>query len=332
MIKKTAYVVPAAVCVLLAVAMSGCGKKEVAGVPGTVATVNGDAISNNDFIAQLTRDSGTKSLSTIIEQKIILQWAKDEKVEPTDKQIEEQINALKRNGIYDDQVKTLGEDGLKQAIKVRQATMNIEEKLKPTPDKTLEALYNANKTNYVHGPQKFVQIIVNADSSKIDEAAAKLNAGASIDEVSAEFMDKSFSQGPLKTPLDPSQPRLPKPLSEAVKNTAVGQVSKPFALSQPGGASTYGILKVLKELPKQDLKFADVKDEVAGMVAMRNLQQDPQGFQSGLDEKKRAAKIDVNMDSLKSVITDFKYPAPPPQMMGMPQGMRRAAPRRAPSK
>ena len=173
--RKTAYVVLAALCVLIAVAMSGCGKKEVAGIPGTVATVNGERISGPNYVSQVTRDAGAKSLSGMIEQRIILQWAKDEKVEPTDKQVQEQIDAVKRSGMYDDQVKALGEDGIKEAIRVRQATMNLEEKSKPTPDKTLESLYNANKANYVHGPQKFVQIIVNADSSKIDEAAKKLS-------------------------------------------------------------------------------------------------------------------------------------------------------------
>ncbi len=98
---------------------------------GTVATVNGQPITANELTAQLVRDSGPKSLSSLIEQSIIMQWAKDEKVPVTDAEINAQIDTLKRDGMYEDQVKAVGEEGLKSMLQMRQAMINLQEKLSP---------------------------------------------------------------------------------------------------------------------------------------------------------------------------------------------------------
>ncbi len=130
------------------------------------------------------------------------------------------------------------------------------------------------------------------------------------------------SNGPIKAPIDPNRPGLPKPLADAVRNTKVGGISKPFALKQPGGSTEYGVLKVVKELPKQDIKFAQAKDELVGMIAISKSQSGE--FQSTLEDKKKAANIQINVDSLKNVANMFKHPSEQPPAMG---GMPRQAPR-----
>ena len=241
----------------------------------------------------------------------------------TDAQINAQINILKRDGMYEEQVKAVGEDGLKSMLRMRQAMINVQEKLSPASDSDLKTAYDKMKMNFVHGPRKVVSIIVNPDSSKIDEAASKLKAGGNIDEVGAEYMTPQFGgNGPIKTAIDPDRPGLPKPLADVVKSTKVGGVSKPFALKQPNG-TVYCVLEVTKELPKQDIKFAQAKDELVGMIALSKSQGGE--FQSLLEDRKKAANIQINVDSLKNVANAFKHPVEAPPMMG-------GAPRQGPPK
>ena len=230
---------------------------------------------------------------------------------------------LKRNGLYEDQVEGAGRRRVEVALEAQQAMVNIQQKLSPATDKELETVYNQPqvKNNFVHGPQKVVQLLMSPDSSRVNEAATKLKEGADADTVSAELIGSA----PVKVPLDPNRPGLPPALAAALKDTKVGGVSKPFALSGGmGGQTEYAVLKVLNELPAQNIKFPEAKAELTTMVAKSRIQGGGE-FQSKLDEKKRYANITINIDSFKPLLEEFKNPSP---MMGTP----RMAPQKSPKK
>ena len=302
------------------VVLAGCGSKEcIKGIPETVATVNGQKISCSDYLNQTSMRVGQQVLQNMLDEAVVLDWAKSENVSPTDEQINKQIDILKREGVYDQQVKLMGEDSLKSELKAAQARINLAKKLTKISDSDLQQAYDQMKTRYVHGPRKQVALIINSDMSKIQAAEKDLKAGKDFDEVSSTYTDSRFgASGPITIWIDETQKGLPADLLNAAKNTKKGEVSKIFTIGQPGMPSQNGILKVLQEQPKADQKLADVKDEVEDTAAMQKSQMDID-FQKKLNDRKKDAKIEINIPQFKSIAESFKNPPEPSPMMVSPK-------------
>ena len=326
--RKAAFVVVAAAAASMA--LVGCGSKEcVKGVPETVATVNGEKISSSQYLEQTSRRAGQQVLQNMLDQAVVLEWAKSEGVSPTDEQIKKQIEILTREGIYAQQVKIMGEEGIKTELTSMQARINLAKKLLKITDADLQQAYDQMKSRYVHGPRKQVALIINPDRSKIEAAEKAIKDGKTFDEAATEFTDSRFGpSGPITIWIDETQKGLPADLVTAAKETKVNEVSKIFTIGQPGMPSQNGIMKVLQEQPKADQKLADVKPEVEDTAAMQKSQMDPD-FQKKLNERKKDAKIEINIAEFKSIAQSFKNPPEPSPMMMSPQ--QRPAPKSAPA-
>lgn len=316
--KKAALLAVGVAVVITAAVMSGCGTK-VSGVPETVATVNGQAISASEYLDQVNRRFGQDLLRSMIEQRIILQWAKEENVEPTEEQIQKQIAILKRDGSYDDQVKILGEEGLKSEIKAMQARMNLAKKFIGVTDADLKQTYESMKQRYVHPARKQVALIINPSKSKIEGAAKKIKAGGDFDAIAAEYSSQQFAafRGPIKIWVEENQAGMPPELAKAAKETKLGEISEPIPLAPPGSPTQYALLKVIQDQPKANKSFNQVKDEIEEMVLFQKSQTDPE-FVKKLNSKLKAAKVDIKIDQFKNLVYTFKNPPEPPPMM-MPE-------------
>jgi len=314
--RKAAFVVAAAA--LLALAISGCGTK-VPGVPGTVAQVNGKAIPASTYLDQLSRRVGQEVLRNLIEQQIIIQWAQEEKVPPTTEQVQQQIDILKRDGTWDDQVKLMGEDNIKSDIEALQARINLAKKFTKANAQQLQQVYDTMKQRFVHGKRKQVLVILNADSSKLEEALKKIKEGKDFEDVSAEYTDRRFGmRGPIKVWVDLDQPGgMPPAILKAAKDAKLGGVSEIVSFGQPNGPSQSAILKVVQEQPKMNKTLKDVKPEVENMAALQNSQIDP-AFIRKLNTQLKDAKIEVNIKEFKDLVYGFKNPPEPSPTMLAP--------------
>ena len=316
--RRAAFVV--IVIAIFAAVLAGCGGTKVTGVPDTVAVVNGEKISSASYFEDLNRRIGQDVLTNMIEQKIIIQWAKDKGVPVTEEQITKQIESLKRDGVYEDQVKIMGEAGIKSEIEAMQARINVSKKLYKINDKDISMIYASMKDRYVHGPRKQAALIINPDKKKLNEAAKALKEGKDFDDTAATYTDRRFAmRGTIKIWVAEDQTNgLPPALVETAKDTKEGGVSKIFSIGQPGEPTQYAILKIVKEQPKSDLKEKDVKEELENFAAMQKAQSDPD-FQKKLNAQKKKADVEVNIEQYKSVVQTFKNPPEPMPMMGMPQ-------------
>ncbi|MGB9618990.1 MAG: peptidyl-prolyl cis-trans isomerase [Armatimonadota bacterium] len=295
----------------LVVTLTGCGTK-VPGIPDTVAKVNGEPITASAYLDQLNRRMGQEVLRNMIEQQVIMQWAREEKLAPTPEQIRKQIETLKKEGTYEDQVKFMGEDNLRHEIEAAQARMNLAKKfIKITPAQLKEA-YQSMKQQYVHGPRKQVAVIINSDSGKLDEALKKIKAGTDFDKAAAKYGDRRFMlRGPIKVWVDFENPGgMPVPIVKAAKSTKVGSVSDVVSFGQQGASSHYAILKVVREQPKVNRSLNEVKSELEGVVALQNSQMDP-AFIRKLNARLKKAKIEVNIKEFSDIVDAFKNPPEP---------------------
>lgn len=316
---KRVILVVIAIAIVAAV-LSGCGTK-VPGVPNTVATVNGESISAAEYLGGLNRQAGPQPLSNMIEQKIIVEWAKDAGVPVTDEQVAKQIDILKREGSYDDQVKSMTEEGVKTELIPMVARMNLGKKFYKFPQKDIDGFYEALKSRYNHGVRKQAAVIVNFDEKKIKEAEKSIKGGMDFDEAASAYTVSQFaSRGTIKIWIDENQAaKIPPSLMEAIRKTKVGEVSKMFKITQPSSPAQYAILKIIQEQPKQEMSKKDVTPELIDFAAMQKTQSDPD-FQKKLNAQKKKANITVDIEPYKSIVQTFKNPPPPsPMMQSMPQ-------------
>lgn len=305
-----------------AVVLTGCGKScNVASVPAkTVATVNGEGIPASKYLDLVSRRAGRDVLTNLIEQQVILNWAKEEGVSPTDKQIKQQIEVLKRDGVYERQEKLLGQDAINSELNAMQARINIAKKISKVTDQELQSAYDMMKQRYVHGPRKYVALIINTDQKQVDDAAKAIKGGMSFDDAAAKYSDKRFAigGGAIEIWVAEDQQGIPAELASAAKATKIGEVSKVFSLGQPGQPTNYAILKVTKEQPKSNLKLKDVKSEVEDAAALQKSQMDSK-FTEELNKRKKDAKISIDIPYLKDVADTINNPPETPTGMPTPQ-------------
>lgn len=296
-------------------ALAGCGTK-VPGVPSTVAKVNGTPIVSSDYLNELNQQYGKQVLRNMIEQEILLEWAKELGVPATQEQVNKQIENMKRNQEYTDRVKQAGESILKRQLMVQQAVTNIAVKIYKITDKDLQAAYDSPgvKQRYVHGPQKRIAAMIAMDKKRLDEAATKIKEGKDFDQVAAEY---SVTGGVIKDWVNLEGANVPASLLGVIKGTPTGKVSQVFSLGGNPPYQQFAIIKVLAERPKADLKLKDVKPEVEQMAAMQKIQTSPD-FQKKLYGQKKKAKIEVLIPNFESVGAMLKAP-PQPSMGGMGQ-------------
>jgi len=301
----------------LALALAGCGGKECA-VPKTVATVDGKAISGTDYYDYLNMSFGRQVLPMMIEQQVLLNWAAKEGVPVTDKQIDQQMEMLKRDGSYDDQVESAGGvEALRSRYRELQARTNLGEKMYKFTNDELMTTYNNPrvKSRYVHGPRKRVAVILSTNSAQIEKADKAIANGMDFEAAAAKFADPMFMMsGTPKTFVEKGKG--PEGLWKAADETKDGAVSKQFSFDLPPYGKLYAILKVIGSQPKLDLKFDKVKDEIKGLTALQKTMSD-QDFQKKLEERKKKADIKIELPQYKYLVDQIKNPPPPMQMPQM---------------
>lgn len=312
--RKTAYMAIGLIASAAAVlTFAGCGSKS--SVPGTVASVNGKAIKADQFVQNVSLQAGEQVLSRLIEQQIVLDWAAKEKVAPTKEQLANQVEMLKREGIYDEQVKIMGEGALMSEVEAMQARINLVKKFVKISDDEVKSIYDNDmmKSRYVHGPRKRVAVIAGSDKAQIEEAAKKLSAKEDIDKVAALHAERGKAE---KGWVEDGQTGAMEVFAKAAKSVEVGGASEVFTIGETGMPTQYAVLTVLQKQPKSELKFEDVKEEIRDMLAMQK-SMDPD-FMTKFNEQKKAAKIDIKMANLASVAGQFRNPPDPNPFMGMP--------------
>ncbi|MGI6296541.1 MAG: peptidylprolyl isomerase [Armatimonadota bacterium] len=301
---------------LLAVMLFGCGEK-AGGPPAVVATVDGQPISGNLYYQFLSMSFGRQALPALVDYQVMLNWAAKEKVPVTEAQVDKQIQLLKRDGNYDDMLASAGSDSaIRDRYRELQARINLGEKFNKFTDSELEELYNEPhvKLRYVHGARKRIVVLITSDKKNIQKAEKAIKEGKDFEAVATEFSDPQFAMnGPVKTFVDKEQSI--EGLYDQAKKLKEGEISKPFKFTLGSMGEYEGIIKVVGEQPKLNLKFKEVKDEVKGLAALQKTMSPD--FQEKFEKQKKKAKIEINLPQYKFMVDQIKNPQP---MMGMPPG------------
>ena len=190
---------------ILAIAVTGCGRKRM-------VTINGDVVKVDEFNNRVQAvpvqtssgqlPAGAYVMQQIIQEKVIQQLAKEKGLEPTEDQVNKKIDALKRQS-GGDLSKTLAQSGmtmdsLRTKIKIEQSYVNLASKGVSIPDdevkKTYQQLLNAPNSQLKRPARYPGGAIVAKSKANIDKAYSLLAGGTDFGTVAMQVSEDPGSK------------------------------------------------------------------------------------------------------------------------------------------
>ena len=257
---------------LVAFVLSGCGKS-------SFVTVNGEKITKEEFIKrlELTTINGSPAgllvMNQMITEKLILQIAKEQKVEPTEAQINAKVKLLQKDGslsqILEQRGMTIEE--IKKELYVQQAMVKIITKGIEVNDKEVRDQYDSRKDTVFTKPENVeIAAIICSKKDTIDKAYQQITQGVDFGTVALRLSENELtkqSQGRLGR-VWRGQQGVPENIIETAFKLKVNEVSKPFQVKQEKEAPQWVIIKALEKKAKVVRTFDEVKDQLREEIAL----------------------------------------------------------------
>ncbi|MFA4993086.1 MAG: peptidyl-prolyl cis-trans isomerase [Candidatus Omnitrophota bacterium] len=273
-----------------------------------IAVVNNEIITQkdlNDFLnfirMQYSRELSGKALEEkvnsarqdllerLIEDKIMLQQAKNEKINIEPARIKAKINEIKkRYALESDFERELAKQGLVQAdlenkIREQMLTFNIIEqkvrsKIMIRPDEITD-FYNENKRKFIKPEERFLTVIVLQDEGAAKSLSYYLRIGDKLEDLATRYtftVDKlSASQGQ----------DLRSEIEEVVFKLGMGEVSESVKID-----GQYYIFKLEDIAGSKQLSLAEAQDKIQAFLFEKKMQE---GLAKWLDELKKQSYIKI---------------------------------------
>jgi len=235
---------------------------------GVIAVVNGEQISEKEWIDALKRVYGEQVLSVMVNHMLVRQAAAQRHITLTDAEIQAMFDkSVAQAGGMDGLLQRLDEVG--QTLQDYRELLKTEALLRKLVEGTVtitdEELQNAYQEQY--GPKADVQMIFVKTRPEADQVVAQARAGADFTKLADDHskdLETLRNHAFLSTLL--SKGFFPKPLGETVITQAMADAI--FGL-KPGGVTDpqqneYGfyIFRLVALFPGKDVKFETVKDQL----------------------------------------------------------------------
>lgn len=318
-------------CLMMTISLIGCSadKKAVAIVNGQNITLDNyqkllylnkssmESYYGSDIWSKKMEDGKTYSdtlkemvLQTMIGSEVIYQQAEKDKVIPTDKQVQDQINSFnestKNNSEYQEQLKKMGinEDFLKFQFTRDLANTNLQKKFEEDTkisETEMKKYYEDNKKSFYTDSVTASHILLKTQDSegkelsaekkkeakkKAQEALAKVKSGEDFAKVAKKYsQDSSASNGGELGTFGRGQ--MVSEFEKAAFNMKKGEISD-IVETEYG----YHIIKVTGRVDKQET-YNDVKDKIKTTLA-------GQKYTEYVEKLKKDSKIEQKEDVVKT--------------------------------
>lgn len=318
-------------CLMMTISLIGCSadKKAVAIVNGQNITLENyqkllylnkssmESYYGSDIWSKKMEDGKTYSdtlkemvLQTMIGSEVIYQQAEKDKVIPTDKQVQDQINSFnestKNNSEYQEQLKKMGinEDFLKFQFTRDLANTNLQKKFEEDTkisETEMKKYYEDNKKSFYTDSVTASHILLKTQDSegkelsaekkkeakkKAEEALAKVKSGEDFAKVAKKYsQDSSASNGGELGTFGRGQ--MVSEFEKAAFNMKKGEISD-IVETEYG----YHIIKVTGRVDKQET-YNDVKDKIKTTLA-------GQKYTEYVEKLKKDSKIEQKEDVVKT--------------------------------
>lgn len=283
-------IIALAVVVLM---LAGCGRRGL-------MKVNGEKVAKDEFYARLERvpvqtvkggrqvtvPAGQYVIEQMINEKLLLQLAKKEKVEPTKDQIDRKFNYLKRStgGEFVSQLQQSGvsQEDWRRQMMLQQSIVNLISKGVTVSDAEAKKSYDqqiAKATPGIVRPEAvFISAIITAGPDKINKAYKLLQDGQDFGTVAMQVSEEQNSaknQGKINW-ITKNMKGVPSTVIATAFSLDMGKYSKPFQVINGKANSGWMIVRADSKRRANTEKFDDVKELIKEQLASAKAAKDNQ--------------------------------------------------------
>lgn len=289
--------------------------------PDAFITINGEAVLKTDFYNRLENvpvetkfgpvPAGTKAAEDIINEILVLQYAKKHGVTATESQIQSKLDFFKNQsgGNMDAFLMQTGMtlEELKEKLLVQQSFVNVVTKNVTITDAEVKQSYDkalkAPRSPYKTPDQIELSMIVVADLAKAKKAYQKLQKGTDFDKVALEFSedpDVKENKGDLGV-VNEGTPALPEDIFATAMKLQQGKMTN----TVKGSDKKWYIVKAGNKLLGKVTPFAEVKDLLKEQLALEKAGGDTKAMQE-FQQFVKDAKITAASPKYQSLADSIK--------------------------
>lgn len=277
----------AAILLMALPLIAGCASKE----EQAIVTVNGEKITKGQLDGRLEGQAGKPTLQQMVDQALVLQYANQNHIDVSDKEIQDQLTQLESRfppGQFDTILKNQGLtlDDAKTIVKVQQIIKKAVDKNITVTDAQVRDFYNRNKSLFSTPAQVRARHILVKTKAEADSIEAQLHRGANFAALAQKY---SVDPGSKQKGGDLGffgQTQMVPAFANAAFSLAPGSISQPVQ-TQFG----WHIIQVEEKRPAHVSSLAEAMPKVRA-----NLMQQQETAQGGpfIEGLRKAAKIDVS--------------------------------------
>ncbi|MEM1503073.1 peptidylprolyl isomerase [Domibacillus sp. 8LH] len=250
----------------------------------TIAEVGGTKITKDDLYDSLVKMYGADAAESLIADKIVEKEATKEKVQVTDKEIQEELDAtIESYGgeeAYKSALESSGmtEADMKEEIKVYLETVKLLEPRIEITDEEIETYFNENKDTFATSEQVEASHILVDDEATAKEVTAKLADGEDFAALAKEYSTDTTSAenggelGYFGTG------EMTEEFEKAAFAMEIGEISEPVKTDYG-----YHIIKVTGKKEAKAANLEDSKEEIKETLKQEKMSSE---YTTWLEEKK----------------------------------------------
>ncbi|WP_309086900.1 peptidylprolyl isomerase [Domibacillus sp.] len=251
----------------------------------TIAEVGGTKITKDELYDSLVKMYGADAAESLIADKIVEKEATKEKVQVTDKEIQEELDAtIESYGgeeAYKSALESSGmtEADMKEEIKVYLETVKLLEPRIEITDEEIETYFDENKDTFTTSEQVEASHILVDDEATAKEVTAKLADGGDFESLAKEYSTDTTSAenggelGYFGTG------EMTEEFEKAAFAMEIGEISEPVKTDYG-----YHIIKVTGKKEAKAANLEDSKEEIKETLKQEKMSSE---YTTWLEEKKK---------------------------------------------
>ncbi|MEW6075255.1 MAG: peptidyl-prolyl cis-trans isomerase [Candidatus Omnitrophota bacterium] len=295
------------VCIITILLCASAGIRPCMAQKKIIAVVNNEVITQKDLEdftrfmrIQLSQQYEGKELEAkmqsmkldlvekLIEDRLILQEAKKNKVSADANQVKAKLEEIKKrygsNMAFQDAIAAQGlvEADIEERLKEQMSMYEfIQQKIKSRiivkPEEVTE-FFNTHKAEFVIEPQREFESVAARSAQAAEQIRAQLQAGKTMQEVAE-------AQGLSVTNVTSSRRELKKEIGDAVFGLKEGQASQPLRIE-----GAYYIFRLTRTIASRGQEISEVQDAIYRLLFEMKFQED---LRKWLDEVKKNSYIKI---------------------------------------
>ncbi|RDW15323.1 protein secretion protein [Oceanobacillus arenosus] len=238
---------------------------------GSVAKIDGEEITYEQWISALTNDFGENQLKKMIDQSVVEQLAKENKIVVDEKVIERELAFLtSMQGVLTAEELAANEEDWVRAITYRYQLEQLLTKDIDIPEESIQAHYDEYKNQYNFYSSMQISHIIVEDLATAEKVKKELDQGAAFPLLAQEYSidEETKDAGGYIGFLTTSSQFFPAGYEEVAQEMEEETYSEPFQVD-----TGVAIIYLHRNLPSITFTYDEIKPYVKSELALQQSQQ-----------------------------------------------------------